>query len=161
MGLTQAVVSDSTALISLLNIERFELLFKFSKTIIITEAVYNEVSYQLHAKKVLDGYIEKNQVIVKQIDECESLKLLLIRLDQGESESILLAKKENLPLIIDEKKGRSVAEEFGIKIIGLIGILLVLKKKEYLKNDEIINIVNELRKVEFRVSNSLLDFLLK
>lgn len=160
MALNEIVISDSTTLISLINIERLGLLFKFTKTIIITQAVYKEVSQPRHAKNVLDDSIEKKQVIVKTVDKNEDLKLLLIRLDQGESESILLAQKENLPLIIDEKKGRSVAQEFGIKIIGLVGILLVLKKKKLLSNDEIIDIVGELRKVEFRVSESLLDFLL-
>jgi len=160
MALNQAVVSDSTTLISLLNIDRFDLLFKFSKTIIISQAVYTEVSYQKHAKQVLDGFIEDKRVIVKSIKDDKKLYQLLIRLDLGESESILLAKKENLPLIIDEKKGRSVAAEFGLKIIGLIGILLVFKKSGQLSNDEITDIVNDLRKVEFRVSDSLLGFLL-
>lgn len=160
MALNQAVVSDSTTLISLLNIDRFELLFKFSKTIIISQAVYTEVSYQNYAKQVLDGFIKDKRVIVKSIVDNKKLSQLLIRLDLGESESILLAKKENLPLIIDEKKGRSVATEFGLKIIDLIGILLIFKKKGGLSNDEITDIVNDLRKVEFRVSHSLLEFLL-
>jgi len=158
--MNQAVVSDSTTLISLLNIDRFELLFKFSKAIIISQAVYGEVSYQNHAKRVLNEFIKDKRVIVKSIEDDKNLPQLLIRLDLGESESILLAKKENLPLIIDEKKGRSVATEFGLTTIGLIGILLVFKKSGQLSNDEITDIVNDLRKVEFRVSDSLLRFLL-
>ena len=160
MALNQAVVSDSTTLISLLNIDRFDLLFKFSKTIIISQAVFDEVSYQNHAKQVLDGFIKDKRVIVKSVKDDKKLSQLLIRLDLGESESILLAKKENLPLIIDEKKGRSVATEFGLKVIGLIGILLIFKKSGQLSNSEITDIVNDLRKVEFRVSDSLLGFLL-
>ncbi len=158
--LNQTVVSDSTTLISLLNIDRFDLLFKFSKTIIISQAVFDEVSYQNHAKQVLDGFIKDKRVIVKTIKDNKRLPQLLIRLDLGESESILLAKKENLPITIDEKKGRSVATELGLKVIGLIGILLVFKKRGQLSNGEIKDIVNDLRKVEFRVSNSLLEFLL-
>jgi len=160
MAMNQAVVSDSTTLISLLSIDQFELLFKFSKIIIISQAVYAEVSYQNHAKQVLDGFIKDKRVIVKSIEDNKKLSQLLIRLDLGESESILLAKKENLPLIIDEKKGRSVATEFGIKIIGLMGILLAFKKNGQLSNGDITDIVNDLRKVEFRVSDSLLEFLL-
>lgn len=160
MALSDVVISDSTALISLLNIERFELLFDFSIKLIISQAVYNEVSYQPHAKKALDSYIANKQVIIKAVENNESLKQLLIRLDLGESESILLAKKENLALIIDEKKGRSVATELGVKTIGLLGILLLFKKKKILSDNEIIKIVNELQAVEFRVSDTLLAFLL-
>ena len=158
--MNQAVVSDSTTLISLLNIDRFDLLFKFSKTIIISQAVFDEVRYQNHAKQVLDGFIKDKRVIVKSIKDDKKLSQLLIRLDLGESESIILAKKENLPIIIDEKKGRSVATEFGLKVISLIGILLIFKKSGQLSNDEITDIVNDLRKVEFRISDSIFGFLL-
>ena len=58
------------------------------------------------------------------------------------------------------KKAEGVATEFGLKTIGLIGILLVFKKNGQLSNDEITDIVNDLRKIEFRVSDSLFEFLL-
>ena len=161
MALNEVVISDSTTLISLLNIERFELLFNFSTIIIISQAVYNEVCYQPHAKTTLDGYIADERVSVKVVKNNERLQQLLIRLDLGESESILLAKKENLPLIIDEKKGRGIAVELGVKTIGLIGILLIFKKKSLLSDNEIIEIVDALRNVDFRVSEALLKFLLE
>jgi uncharacterized protein len=37
--------------------------------------------------------------------------------------------KENL-LLIDERKGTSLARSFGIKTIGLLGVLLLSKEKE-------------------------------
>jgi predicted nucleic acid-binding protein len=43
----------------------------------------------------------------------------------------------------------------------LVGILLVYKKKNYLSNDEIVEIVKELREVNFRVSDALLGLLLE
>jgi len=64
-------------------------------------------------------------------------------------------------LIIDEKKGKKIALSFGLKAIGLIGILLVYKKKSYLSSTEIIEIVEELREVDFRVSDKLLNLLLE
>ena len=45
-------------------------------------------------------------------------------LGRSEAEAIMLAEKLKLPLIIDEKKGRKIAERRGIKIIGTLGILL-------------------------------------
>jgi len=98
---------------------------------------------------------------VKVVKNNERLQQLLIRLDLGESESILLAKKKNLPFIIGEKKGRSIATELGVKTIGLIGILLIFKKKGLLSDNEIIEIVDDLRNVDFRVSETLLRFLLE
>lgn len=160
MALNKAVISDSTTLISLINIDRFELLFLFSKHIIISQGVYNEIICQPPAKKRLDQSISDKQLSIETVADDNALRNLLIQLDLGESESILLAKKQNLPLIIDEKKGRAVAETFGLKTIGLIGILYLFKQKKILSSDDIISIVSELRTVEFRVSKALLNFLL-
>jgi len=161
MALNSVVISDSTTLISLLNIERFELLFKFSDNITITPAVYNEVTVQKSAKRILDEYIRLSKVTIREVKNLKKVKELLIRLDLGESESIVLAEEENLALIIDEKRGKNIALSFGLKAIGLIGILLIYKKKAYLSSDEIIEIVEELREVEFRVSDKLLGLLLE
>ena len=161
MALNSIVVSDSTTLISLINIERFELLFKFTDTITITPAVYSEVTVQKSAKRILDEYVSLSKVTVLEVKNSKTVKELLIRLDLGESESIVLAEEENLPLIIDEKRGKNIALSFGLKAIGLIGILLVYKKRGYLSSDEIIEIVDELREVNFRVSKKLLGVLLE
>ena len=161
MALNSIVISDSTTLISLINIERFRLLFKFSDQIIITPSVYGEVSVKKSAKRIIDEYITLEKVAVQEATNIQKVKELLIRLDLGESESIVLAEEQNLPLIIDEKKGKKVALSFGIKSIGLIGILLLYKKKKYLSNEEIIEIVNELREVNFRISDKLLGLLLE
>ena len=161
MALNSIVISDSTTIISLINIERFELLFKFSDQIIITPSVYSEVSVKKSAKRIIDEYITLEKVDIMEVTNIQKVKELLIRLDLGESESIVLAEEQNLPLIIDEKKGKKVALSFGIKSIGLVGILLLYKKKKYLSNKEIIEIVDELREVNFRVSNKLLGLLLE
>ncbi|CAA6824410.1 MAG: Unknown protein [uncultured Sulfurovum sp.] len=161
MALNSIVISDSTTLISLINIERFELLFKFSETIIITPSVYNEVTVQKRAKQIVDEYISISRITVKEVENQKKVKELLIRLDLGESESIVLAEEQKLPLIIDEKRGKNIATSMGLDVIGLIGILLVYKKKTYLSNNEIKEIVEELKTVNFRVSDGLLSLLLE
>ncbi len=160
MALNSIVISDSTTLISLINIDRFELLFRFSDTIMIAPSVYSEVSVLKSAKKVLDKHISLSKVLINEVKNSKKVKELLIRLDLGESESIVLAKEKNLPLIIDEKKGKKLALSFGLDTIGLVGILLVYKKRGYLSNDEIVEIVTDLKEVSFRISHKLLELLL-
>lgn len=161
MALNAIVISDSTTLISLINIERFELLFKFSETIMIAPSVYSEVTVQKSAKRILDEYMALSKVMIREVKNLKKVKELLIRLDLGESESIILAHEQKLPLIIDEKRGKKIAQSFELETIGLIGILLVYKKRGYCSSDEITKIVNELREVNFRVSDSLLELLLE
>lgn len=49
----------------------------------------------------------------------------------GEAESIALAKEKSADyLIIDEKKGRNIANSLNIKTIGIVGILIQLKHQK-------------------------------
>lgn len=51
-------------------------------------------------------------------------------LDKGEAESIALAYSIKADyLLIDEIKGRTIAEKLGLKIVGLIGVLIEAKNK--------------------------------
>ncbi|MEL7220276.1 MAG: DUF3368 domain-containing protein, partial [Bacteroidota bacterium] len=62
-------------------------------------------------------------------------------------------------LIIDEKKGRRLAQELGIKIIGLIGIILKAKEKNLLQSGK--ELIEKLEQNEFRISSKLKTDLLK
>ncbi|NKQ40081.1 MAG: DUF3368 domain-containing protein [Sulfurovum sp.] len=161
MALNAVVVSDSTTLITLINIRKFEILFKFTDTIIITKAVYSEVSIRVDAKKILDDYVRKSKIRVEKVDDDMQVKILFTRLDLGESESIALAIERNVPLVIDEKRGKNVAKSLGLDTIGLIGILLLYKQKKLLSPKEIKEIVVLLQESNFRVSTILLVMLLE
>jgi uncharacterized protein len=51
-------------------------------------------------------------------------------LDAGEREVIALAMEiSNSKVLLDEKKARQVAQNFGLQVIGTIGILLLAKSK--------------------------------
>ena len=60
-------------------------------------------------------------------------------MDFGESESVLLYQETNADyLLIDDKKARLIAENFGINCIGTIGLLSIAKDK---------GVVNELKPI--------------
>ncbi|BCU13582.1 DUF3368 domain-containing protein [Microcystis aeruginosa] len=57
-------------------------------------------------------------------------------------------------LILDERKGRKVAQSLGLNITGILGVLLEAKQKELIMN--IKPIVDQLiLKAEFRISETL------
>lgn len=125
------VVSDTSAISNLIQVELLDILHQLYGQIIIPKAVYEELSeidsQKLHIDNLTWIHIEtiKNQEFVHELEN---------DLDKGESESIALAIELNADfLIIDELKGRKIAENLGIKIVGLLGSLLKAKEKGYLK----------------------------
>jgi predicted nucleic acid-binding protein len=71
-----------------------------------------------------------------------------------------LAIEKELPLIIDERKGRRFAQKQGVEIIGLVGILRFLYVEKRLSKVEILSIIEKLNNSDFRISSKLLDFIL-
>jgi len=55
-------------------------------------------------------------------------------MDYGESESLILHKELNAYfLLIDDKKARTIAENFGVNCIGTLGILSFAKSQKIIK----------------------------
>jgi len=154
------IIADATALITLINIDAFRVLKLFIDTIIIPHEVYHEVSRQVSAKKYIDAQIDARYVSVEGYKDPQLFKEINYLLDAGESASITLAIERNLPLIIDEKKGRKFAKKQGIEIIGLVGILRFLYSDGRLSKKETAEIVAKLNDSDFRISSQLLDLIL-
>ena len=142
------IVSDATTLIVLDSLDRFDLLKVFN-TIYIPKNVFEEVSIKAKSK------IEFSYEIIEHKDELYSD--LLTILDKGEAEAIALAKAKSLPLIIDEKKGRSVAKRFGLVYIGFLGLLCKNIRENNISKKEALEVLQKAVGNGFRVSNSLID----
>ncbi len=84
---------------------------------------------------------------------------LMEQLDLGESESIALAIETQAEyLLIDEFHGRQVAENLGIRIVGVLGVLIQAKKKNL-----IIDLEAEIEKlyaIGFRLDKKLVKSVL-
>ena len=57
----------------------------------------------------------------------------MTEIDEGEAQAIVLALELSADLIlVDEIKGRAIAEQQGLSVTGLLGVLLRAKKQGYL-----------------------------
>ena len=155
------IISDATVLITLINIDRFDILTKFIDKIYITTEIYKEVSQRVYAKKFIDSYIQANFIEIKDYSNKQLFRELNTILDTGESSAIALALETNLPLIIDEKKGRRFAKSKGVDIVGLVGIIRYLYISDILDTNEVVDIIKLLNQSDFRISKSLLDMILE
>jgi predicted nucleic acid-binding protein len=155
------IVSDSTAIITLININEFELLKFFASKIIIPTEVYREISIQKDAKIFLDRETKANFLEVVSGDNNLLFDELHILLDRGESAAIVLAAEKNIPLLIDEKKGRRVARNLGIEIVGLIGIIRFLYRRKEISRERTKILLEKLNASNFRVSKKLMALVLE
>lgn len=110
------VVSDTSPITTLLQIGRVDLLHKLYGEVLIPEAVRSELS-RLH--QPLPEFFQCEPVLGRA-----AVGQLLMELDLGEAEAIVLAKEKNADfLLIDEIDGRDAATREGLHIIGLLGVL--------------------------------------
>ena len=149
------IIADSSTLITLLETNNFSLFFELFKEIIVTDEVYSEITQKFYHKEKIDSYILSNRLKLVTIEHNEMYEMLRKRLDRGESESIALAKKLELPLIIDERKGRKIAQSLEITIIGFVGIVLKLLEKEIISKNRATKIVKQVEENDFRFSDGL------
>ncbi|TVP63119.1 MAG: DUF3368 domain-containing protein [Leptolyngbya sp. LCM1.Bin17] len=156
------VISDTSAITNLAAIDQLKLLPRLYGQVLIPEAVYREL---VDIDPPVPGGAEAQAATwleVRLIANCEVVERLQseVRLDSGESEAIALALETGADLLlIDERRGRAEADRLGIKITGLLGILVEAKQKN------LIVAVKPLMDAliatsEFRVSSALYDQIL-
>lgn len=134
------VVSDTTPLISLLKIDRIDLLEKLFGQVLIPRAVFDELTVDERFKLEADQIRRRQFIIVKTVQNPKSANILkrATGLDQGESEAIILTDELNADiLLMDEAKGRAVSFQMGFKIMGTIGVLMAAYEENELTVEEV------------------------
>ncbi len=148
------IVSDSTALIILFDLERVELLENLFERVYITPIVLDEISVKYPL--VLPPFMK-----VEKLKDDGLFNVLKMLLDLGESEVIALAKERNLTIIIDEKRGRKIARGMGLKVIGLLGVVYLNVKKGFLTKDEASSFLEDAIAHGYRISRKMVEDVLK
>lgn len=152
------VVADATPLISLMKTGRLELIGEMFGEIRIPGAVYDELISNPHFLKEAqqiqsNSYIRR--IIVEDIRSVELLRKLT-GLDLGESEAIILSDTCHADLLLmDEKKGRQVAGQMGLHLMGTIGMLRVAYEEGILSYEDIIGCIETLRTGNRHISEKL------
>lgn len=151
------VVSDTSAISNLFQIDLLDLLQQLYGGVIITPAVQRELYAIPSQRKIAEAF---SWIDVINPSNQQLVAELLVKLDLGEAESIALALEKRADyLIIDEFLGRRIADEYGIKIVGVLGILIQAKQKGLVKNVK--PYIEKLRDNGFRLNPGLVDKVLR
>ena len=154
------VVSDTTAISNLVRIGEIRLLKIMYGEILLPKAVYEELLILEQKGIDIVSIIEQESFEIMEVEEDELYRELSIQLDKGEVEAIALAVKEKADfLLIDEVKGRKIASEKAIRIIGTLGILVDAKKRKLIESVK--EKMDDLKAVGFWINQSLYDKIVK
>ncbi len=124
------IVSNTTPLIGLASIERFDLLYKLFDKIYISQAVYQEaVTFGHEIGGAKQEVSTASWIKTLVVNDRLAVNVLLDELDLGESETIVLAYEIGANwVLMDERKGRRKLSQLGLNKIGTLGILLKAKQ---------------------------------
>lgn len=129
------VIADAGPIISLALVNKLNLLDDLFDDIKIANAVWEEITRDESKPfvQIIKEYFKDKVCRIKSFNE------LTFIMDYGESESLILFREIQADfLLIDDKKARSIAENFNINCIGTLGLLSAAKDK---------NLITELRPI--------------
>ena len=158
------IVSDTSPITNLAAIGQLDLLRQLYSRVIIPQAVYNEM---VGVDKLVPGAVEVQQLSwIQTIAVVNSQQVTEIQenqnnIDLGEAEAIILSKELKADLLLmDERRGRTVATSYGLNVTGLLGVLLQAKKQGLIP--AIKPLIDQLiATADFRVSQKLYAIVLQ
>jgi predicted nucleic acid-binding protein len=122
------VVSDASVVIALALCGKLDLLEALFGDVRVPPAVFNELAVPGKPKAAEITEWARGKVIA--VKNTAAVTALSLNLDLGESEALALYWEiAGDYLLIDEKRGRTIAARNGVKTIGAAGILLAAKQR--------------------------------
>lgn len=157
------VVSDTTPIISLMKDNRLGVLKELFKEIVIPEAVYNELTSNQRFPDEATLIRECDFIKTVKIEDKKLIDVFqrLSGLDLGESEAIIYSDEHKADLLMmDEAKGRSVAKQMNIRVIGTLGIIKLANEKGLMTADEVRHCIMVLKSNQRHISDELIEMVL-
>jgi len=124
------VVSNTSPIANLAAIGQLDLLKQLYEKVTIPQAVYREITVVGAGQPGLMEVQTLKWIEPRQATDRALATALRTELDEGEAEAITLAIELGVDLLLmDERRGRMVASRFGLRFIGLLGVLIEAKHK--------------------------------
>ena len=151
------VIVNSTPVIGLANIGKLDVLRQMYGTITIPQAVFDEIKSPSVQRQVNANW---DWIRVEQISDTSQKQMYRAKLHAGEVEVMILAQEKKADLVIlDDNAAKKTAKFLGLRVIGTLGILVLAKKRGYIK--EVSPVLDALKRDGFFVSDDLCDLVLR
>ncbi|NET46031.1 DUF3368 domain-containing protein [Okeania sp. SIO2B3] len=125
------IVSDTSAINNLASINQLNLLHQLYGNVIIPTAVYQELTETTFPVAGATEVQTYSWISICPVSNQVLVELLQKELDPGEAEAIALAVEMSADqLLLDERRGRMVAESLNLRYTGVLGILIAAKSRK-------------------------------
>lgn len=123
-------MSDTGPLIALAIVELLPKLNRIFNVMHVPDVVYEEATMDCSkpGAQTIVEIAEKAWFKIEKINLSAEFKILADLLDSGEAAAIALAKQYQTMLLIDERKGRKIAQHYDITVVGTAAILIKAKQ---------------------------------
>jgi predicted nucleic acid-binding protein len=124
-------VSNTSPISNLACISRLDLVLEQFSEVWIPHAVEVELGSvpDAVARKSIDNAKRAGWLKSRPATDSNLISLLMVELHKGEAEAIALALELKADrLLIDEREGRAMARQLGLKLTGVLGVLLRAKR---------------------------------
>ncbi len=148
--------ADTAPLIGLAKIQSITLLSRIASQVVVPPMVQKELLGKVgNESSEIDRALEDFIEVVKPESSEATVEKVVEPLDEGEKQVIMLAYPEraNAIVLIDDRLGRQAAQQLGLKITGLVGLLIHCKEKGLI--DEITPLLENLRNKGYWLSDKV------
>ena len=140
------IVSNSSPLIALTQIDHLDLLQKLFNQVLVPPAVIRETP----------SIVLPKWIIETPLTQSIGPRILRASLGPGESEAMSLALEVNARwVLLDDRPARRLAEALGLPVLGTLGVLLAGKRRGFLS--AIRPCIDALVTVGFRIAPDLYE----
>ncbi len=148
------VVADTGPLIALAKLDFLSVLNTLFSSVYIPKNVLNEATRQCERSdaKLIATFASESSI---PLDDVETDFVVSLRqyLDDGEIQAINHARDFHCGVLMDEKRGRKIAAQYHIPVIGVVGVLLQAKQQGLIS--DVKTPLKSLIKKEYRLSDKL------
>ena len=131
------VVADASPLIALARIGRLEMLRDVFGAICLPDAVWREVVEAGGDRAGADAVLHAGWIERRSVTDGTLVSVLRRDLGAGEAEAIVLAREVGAALVLmDERMGRAAAMRLGLRVTGLVGVLIEARERGLLADAE-------------------------
>ena len=161
---SRCLVLDSSAIIALAEIGMADIMEVLDTEIIVPQAVYEEVVVKgcgRPGSEELKDLIHQGKVRVLKPRNTALVEALHDPLGMGESEAIALAVEHNCMVALDDRIARLKAKSMNLAVKGTVGLLKLAYDRGLIDKSKLIHALRELKEDGFRISDRIINEILK